>query len=258
VNVRIRRESCFEYGVQEEAFPFVVDHLDDYTRLPPKSTASGEKHTSSTSHLSIYLPFCVIMKLLGTSLSLLPLLLSLPLSTLAKNGKRDAIAYLSDVHSIRQTINLYPLALDFKELDRLDALFTENATYSISTTFGTVYGVEAIKAKIREVTGDAQTQHLFATETLDVDSEAGTATGNVYLLETVFGLLGPNVTNTFNGYFNDKFKRTREGEHWPELEWRFSSREFIPLVSDGFSLCGETFGSGKKKKKKKDNDVMIE
>ena len=69
------------------------------------------------------------------------------------------------------------------------------------------------------------------------------------MLETVFGLLGPNVTNVFNGYFNDKFERTREGEHWPELEWRFSSREFIPLVSD------ETFSMGKllvllKKKKK--------
>lgn len=182
------------------------------------------------------------MKLFSPFSTLFPLLLSLPLSTLAKDKQGDskqssATSYLSDVHSIRQTINLYPLALDFKELDRLDALFTPNASFSIPITFGTVYGVEAIKAKIREVTGDAQTQHLFATETLDVDSEAGTATGIVYLLETVFGLLGPNVTNVFNGYFKDKFERTREGAHWPELEWRFSSREFTPLVSDdNFSM----------------------
>jgi SnoaL-like domain len=174
------------------------------------------------------------MKLFQSSLSVFTLLLSLPLSALAKKG--DAISYLSNVHSIRQTINLYPLALDFKQLDRLDALFTPNATYSIPITFGTVYGVEA---KIREITGPGQTQHLFATETLDIDSEAGTATGIVYLAETVFGLLGPNVTNTFNGYFNDKFERTREGEHWPELEWRFTSREFVPLVSNGIFLVKE-------------------
>lgn len=148
-----------------------------------------------------------------------------------KPSKDATTRYLSDVHSIRQTLNLYPLALDFKDLNRLDALFTPNATYSIPITFGTVYGLAAIKDKIREVTGNASTQHLFATETLQVDSERGTATGNIYLAETVFGLLGPNVTNTFNGYFNDKFERTREGEHWPQLEWRFSSREFIPLVS---------------------------
>jgi SnoaL-like domain len=177
------------------------------------------------------------MKLFQSSLPVFPLLLSLPFSALAKKG--DAISYLSDVHSIRQTINLYPLALDFKQLDRLDALFTPNATYSIPITFGTVYGVEAIKAKIREITGPAQTQHLFATETLDIDSAAGTATGIVYLAETVFGLLGPNVTNTFNGYFNDKFERTREGEYWPELEWRFTSREFVPLVSNGIFLVKE-------------------
>ena len=182
------------------------------------------------------------MKLLITPFRNL-LLLSLSFSAFATSSKpSSATSYLSDVHSIRQTINLYPLALDFKDLDRLDALFTPNASYSIPITFGTVYGITAIKTKIREVTGNASTQHLFATETLDVDSEAGTATGNVYLLETVYGLLGPNVTNTFNGYFNDKFERTKNGEHWPELEWRFSSREFISLVSDGSFFLREPLG----------------
>ncbi|KAF7504475.1 hypothetical protein GJ744_002155 [Endocarpon pusillum] len=167
------------------------------------------------------------MKVSISSPSLLPLLLCAPISAFAKDSTNQ---YLSDVHSIRQTINLYPLAVDYKELDRLDALFTPNATYSIPLTFGTVYGIEAIKEKIRETTGTAKTQHLFASETLTVDSKAGTATGKVYLLETIFGLLGPNVTNTFNGYFNDNFVRTRRGDHWPELEWRFTSREFIPLI----------------------------
>ncbi|ERF72776.1 hypothetical protein EPUS_04211 [Endocarpon pusillum Z07020] len=189
------------------------------------------------------------MKFSISPLSLLPLLLFAPISAFAEDSTTQ---YLSDVHSIRQTINLYPLALDFKELDRLDALFTPNATYSIPITFGTVYGVDAIKEKIREITGKAQTQHLFASETLNVDSKAGTATGNVYLLETVFGLLGPNVTNTFNGYFNDKFVRTRRGAHWPELEWRFSSREFVPLVSHatfpgaGWKGNNEDIGKGKR------------
>ena len=178
-----------------------------------------------------------IMKLI-THLALgLSLLLAQPSSILGaaadydRYGDRDGsvTAYLADIDSIRHTINKYALALDSKQYDLLDPLFTNNSTWS-SPSFGTIVGVAALKDVTRRTTGNASTQHIFANDVLEVNTKAGTATGTVYLLDTVYGLLGPTVTNVINGYFKDTFVRTKKGKHYPQLEWRFKSRQFVPLV----------------------------
>lgn len=174
-------------------------------------------------------------------LSLL-LLLSSPLTALAKSKDKDeykkcaATEYLADVDSIKNTIAEYAYALDLKEYERLDAIFTANATYTIEIAFGTVTGAAAIKAKIAELTGTARVQHLFATESLKIDSAAGTAQGLVLMIEAVYGFIGPNVTNSNHGYWIDTFERTRNGDHYPQLQWRFASREFKELVRPFFLL----------------------
>lgn len=141
----------------------------------------------------------------------------------------DVSAQLSDIHSIRQTISKYAQALDQHRLNDLDPLFTKDGTWS-SPSYGTLK-VSALKELLIKLGADKPSQHLFTNDVIDLNAKAGTASCTINVLSYTYGLPSANKTLVINAYYKDTFERTRKGKFYPELEWRFKSRQFVPLVS---------------------------
>jgi SnoaL-like domain len=115
----------------------------------------------------------------------------------------------SDIIAINQLMNLWGHILDYREYDRFDELFTEDAVYDGSIFgFEPQSGLEAIRSSLSS--GEHALAHL-ATNLVVSEGEGDEATA----ISKAVGLMPENMVVTAT--YRDKLRKTPAG-------WRISSR----------------------------------
>lgn len=153
---------------------------------------------------------------------------SLPTSFPNAQHAQDPIA----LDQIRNTLGLYPLALDGKNFGALDRVFTPDAIANYSTPIFVLKGLSAIQARIEAVLVKVGTQHSYGTQVIEIGSGGCEAKAVTYFTATHFGR-GVYLGEVYYAYgqYQDSLVRVSE-----EGEWRVKERNLVYLVSDAFFL----------------------
>jgi hypothetical protein len=121
----------------------------------------------------------------------------------------------SDILAIKQTLNLYPLAIDGKNFTTgLPTVFTDDAVADYGPPFGVLRGVHAIIDSLTVNLANWTTQHSLTTQViniLDGEKEAETVT---YLVAVHFGKDGTiyeGLYNTARAKYEDKLRVDKDG-----------------------------------------------
>lgn len=89
---------------------------------------------------------------------------------------------------IRNKISLSALALDGKDFDALDYVFTDDAYFNFSEPVGVVNGLADAKEALREALEAYQTHTLFGTQIINVDTNnTCTASSITYFTTSFYG-----------------------------------------------------------------------
>ncbi|KAL3475583.1 hypothetical protein BJX99DRAFT_259358 [Aspergillus californicus] len=123
--------------------------------------------------------------------------------------------------AIRQTLALYPLAIDGKNFAALSAVFTEDAIANYSAPLNVLAPLSGIQETLRESLKCVTTQHLYGTQVIDVLSP-GTARSVTYFQASHFGTkvgLEKEVA-TAHGQYQDFWVRGEGG-------WRVKRRNLV-------------------------------
>ena len=126
--------------------------------------------------------------------------------------------------TVRNTLALYPFAIDGKAFDALDKVFAEDAEANYSAPLNTLAGLTAIKSVLSASLMNVSTQHSFGTQfiyTLSADS----AFSITYYQASHFGHgnLSDQVATAF-GQYQDTWKRMLDGN------WRILYRNLVYMV----------------------------
>jgi ketosteroid isomerase-like protein len=125
---------------------------------------------------------------------------------------------VADVVAIQQLIAHYPVAVDSGDFDRLDDLFTPDATIDYSA-FG---GPSGTPAEVKRFLRDSlplfrRTQHLMGLPAIEVSGDRATARtpcSNPMVLDNGDGTSSVMLIGL---WYDDEFVRSADG-------WRFSAR----------------------------------
>lgn len=135
----------------------------------------------------------------------------------------DAPTSLDDRQEIVELTHAYCWALDSRDWDALDHVFTPNATAELA---GDLTGVEEIKARVRAALEPLDaSQHMVANQQVRVDGDR--ATCRTYLqAQHVRRAAAGGSTFMVGGRYEDRLVRTAEG-------WRIERRDLTILWTDG-------------------------
>ena len=129
-----------------------------------------------------------------------------------------ALAGLADRLAIQDLIARYPLAVDGREWDALDDLFTPDATIDFSAFGGPVGDLASTKSFLREtLVGFRRTQHMMGLPAITLDGDRATARtscNNPMVVDNADGSVGLWLIGL---WYDDEFTRTPDG-------WRFNAR----------------------------------
>ena len=130
-----------------------------------------------------------------------------------------------DVTGIQQTLGLFPVAIDQKQFDLLDAVFTTNATANFRGP-SLLVGVPAIKRSLSKGLTGLISQHDLGTLYINM-TEPDKAVSYNWLQGTFFGT-GNSAGQTFSffGYYRDHLVQSHG--RW-YIQDRFSG-EFVGLI----------------------------
>ena len=129
-----------------------------------------------------------------------------------------------DKQHIRELQNRYSYAIDSGQYDKLDGIFTPDATYNFVT--GSTDNLEALKITIRDALQPlSSSQHINGNQWAEIEGDRATAgcyfTVHMFKEGTVDG-----EHFEMGGRYDDELLRTSDG-------WRFTSRTITILWSDG-------------------------
>lgn len=143
------------------------------------------------------------------------------------------IADLLAIQSIRDTLALYPLALDGRNYDILDKIFVSDVKAEYMEPLGTFSNVQDLKSGLAKVLGGlASTQHNYGTQIINVLSPT-TAASVTYIHASHFmnpEAIDPNVFlddgNVFYGFaqYQDSWTRQADGL------WKITNRITVFMV----------------------------
>ena len=137
------------------------------------------------------------------------------------------------IEAIRTTLALYPFAIDGKNYDALDKVFTKDAVANYSAPINTVNGLDAIKAAIAPLLQVyASTHHLYGTQVINVCSRT-TAVSVTYFTATHFVSSNVAAVDQFweseilyaYGRYEDALVKQDDGT------WRIKHRNLVYMVS---------------------------
>ena len=131
---------------------------------------------------------------------------------------------IPDKQHIRELQNRYSYAIDSGQYDKLDGMFTPDATYNFVT--GSTDNLEALKNTIRDALQPlSSSQHINANQWAEIEGDCARA--GCYFTVHMFkeGLAGGEHFE-MGGRYDDELLRTPSG-------WRFTSRTITILWSDG-------------------------
>lgn len=156
----------------------------------------------------------------------------IPLSALADSctNTENTHANTGTIEAIRNTLSIYPFALDGKNFNALDKVFTTTATANYSEPLNILHPLSSIKSGVKEALKCVTTQHLLGTQCIDVTSSK-TARSVTYFTATHFGK-GPSEGQVYYAYGQYQDSWERQGID----SWRIVYRNLVYMV--GFLLSG--------------------
>ncbi|KAJ2983086.1 hypothetical protein NQ176_g957 [Zarea fungicola] len=139
-------------------------------------------------------------------------------------GESGVVSNPFDVEAIRNALAHYPLAIDGKNFDALDLVFTSNAVTNYSAPFGILTPLSAIKSALQGGLAPVTTQHAYGTQVIEVKS-ATSAVSVTYFTATHFGA-GAHAGKlvTAYGQYQDAWVK-QSGLHW-----RIARRNLVYMV----------------------------
>ena len=99
-------------------------------------------------------------------------------------SRQDIVA----ANLIRNTLSLYPYAIDGKNFASLSNVFVDNVFTNYSPPVGILNGLPAVEAGIQKQLAPVRTQHLLGTQAIDVKPGSCEAKSLSYFTATHFGL----------------------------------------------------------------------
>jgi ketosteroid isomerase-like protein len=136
------------------------------------------------------------------------------------------MSHLDDVHAIEQLLYLYAVAIDRRDVDALDDVFTPDAHLDMSVA-GTMTPAE-YKAKARRVlAGLDATHHLIASPIVEIGDAGDTATARCYYqAQHARNDCEGGPLLLIGGWIDDELVRTPGG-------WRIARRRGRAVWFDG-------------------------
>ena len=131
---------------------------------------------------------------------------------------------IPDKQHIRELQNRYSYAIDSGQYDKLDGMFTPDATYNFVT--GSTDNLEALKNTIRDALQPlSSSQHINGNQWAEIEGDRATA-GCYFTVHMFKEGLADGEHFEMGGRYDDELLRTPDG-------WRFTSRTITILWSDG-------------------------
>lgn len=139
------------------------------------------------------------------------------------------------VDAIRNTLAQYPFAIDGKNFDRLDRVFTADAVVNYSAPIGVLSGLPAIKTIGQSLAMFNRTQHSYGTQYIEICSPVSSIAVTYY---TASHFLTPALGPTFApdtqvlyayGQYQDTLAKQSDGT------WKVTYRNLVyqgPLIID--------------------------
>jgi len=125
---------------------------------------------------------------------------------------------VADRLAIQDLIARYPAAVDGRDWDGLDALFTADAQIDFTAFGGPTGGLAEIKAFLADALGGfRRTQHMMGLPTITIDGDHATARTSCHNPMVIDGGDGETSVWLIGLWYDDEFARTPDG-------WRFTSR----------------------------------
>ncbi|KAK8034334.1 hypothetical protein PG993_009329 [Apiospora rasikravindrae] len=163
-----------------------------------------------------------------------------PLSELVQTLQPlNAVSDLAAESTIRNTLALYPLAIDTRTFSALDRIFSTDARANYSYPLGVMQGREAIKTTLQQAleTTWKGTQHMYGTQIIQVCSPMSAISVTYYTASHFLvagtgpeALTGPQSVVYAYGQYQDTWER-QGGEDG----WRITNRNLVylgPLIAD--------------------------
>jgi 3-phenylpropionate/cinnamic acid dioxygenase small subunit len=130
----------------------------------------------------------------------------------------DPDAYLADRLEIDDLLTRYAVALDTKQWDLLDTVFTPDATVDYRSAGGAHGSYPEVRAWLEQtLAGFPMTQHLVANRDVRIDGDTATARSYFYNPMGLPRKDGSLKLFFVGGYYNDRLRRTPDG-------WRIVER----------------------------------
>lgn len=134
------------------------------------------------------------------------------------------------IEAIRNTLALYPFAIDGKNFEALSNVFATDAVANYSAPLNTLSPLSTIQDSLRTSLSCVTTQHQYGTQLIDIVSPLA-AQSITYFRAAHFGT-APNMTDDVvysYGQYQDTWNRQLDGT------WRIVHRNMVYMVS----LLGE-------------------
>ena len=131
---------------------------------------------------------------------------------------------IPDKQHIRELQNRYSYAIDSGQYDKLDDMFTPDATYHFVTGF--TDNIEALKKTIQDALQPlTSSQHINGNQWAEIEGDRATA-GCYFTVHMFKEGVADGEHFEMGGRYDDELLRTPNG-------WRFTSRTITILWSDG-------------------------
>lgn len=131
---------------------------------------------------------------------------------------------IADKQRIQELQNRYAYSIDSGNYDKLDAMFTPDATYHFVT--GSTNNIEGLKSTIQDALKPLTTsQHINGNQWAEIEGDRATA-GCYFKVHMYKQGLADGEHFEMGGRYDDELIRTSEG-------WRFSKRTITILWSEG-------------------------
>ncbi|KAJ5742465.1 uncharacterized protein N7511_011484 [Penicillium nucicola] len=125
------------------------------------------------------------------------------------------------IEAIRNTLAIYPFAIDGKNFDALSKVFSTDAIANYSAPLNVLTPLHSIQSSLKQSLACVTTQHLYGTQWIDVTSPTA-AQSVTYFRAAHFGK-GDTEGQVFNAYgqYLDNWERQLSGT------WRIVHRSLI-------------------------------
>lgn len=165
-------------------------------------------------------------------------LLSVVALTISAAKGQSATAGLTTWEQIHQTLNTYPLAVDFKNAALFPHVFAPNAVANYTGALSNMTGIEAITQGLLASVSSLITQHQLGTTTIDIsvpgakggdpdDKTGRTANATTYFTAALFSSAPetPGAYTILFGLYSDELVETDVTDG--PSPWRIVKRQLV-------------------------------